>query len=947
MALISNFCLILERNTYFYAFKSIAQRMRLPYTTIALLFSVLLYSTLAFGQQYQKSSVEDFTVTITFFEPPTTPPLVVKTPLKYNKDFALILQMDDSQPAINDQVMPFFKGQNGNSGLFYTEGNPQNNQPFKMETAQFSFNGLGIDIHNYIPGFLHWDNLINLWAGEFGIVNHGLTDPPNTDDPELEVNRNNSYTKRKTLSGTIPGGYDMNVYVIPNNVAAQIPFAKQKNLAVYHQGISAIENPARVEDLPIIQGVEISRASITANLFQQVQTIANQSGPENHYIATFYSHGFNVPDISFDQFKSQMNQIAAAYGRDGSNNIWSASSSEVFEYLRLKELVTVNSELNGNVLTITLSGQNIPENFRYYAVTLTVEGASNIVSMEVQEPNQLSTYLYNQNKALLNLKWNGRVVGDPLVRATSAVVAAEGQPVPAKALVAMDYVLMLPDGADKEALRDRLCALNGITYEPGFCRNLQFLGPDTTLCFGDTIQLTAPVADSYLWSTGANTRSITLIPEESIEIWAKATTNGFVVSDTLLIGVLPLPNVQVFPAQAIVEPGTEVELNATGATTYLWSQGSTSQNITVIPRQSTNYWVDGTDANGCSSRATSEIEVVYTTTVDFLHNLVCLGDTTILIAQIETNDSILVKEWDLIGDGVFDDGTGDTLKLRLNQAGENLIGLRVKTRSGAIHTKYNTVVVADFPQAAFKIESFCLGQPTIFADKSVVNIGVIESWDWQVGDGNAFGEATFTYQYDNMGGFEVTLMVTSSYGCSDTVTKNITINATPTVDLRLEDGTIVTEGQVNKMASGSSLTYKVEQPYDSLFWMGTIPTPTFRVINSGTFYVDVYLGGCSTRRHFTIEETGGPVTNLKEAMNLMTPNGDGYNDLWIVKDLATMAPARVAVYTRAGALVYQNNDYKNDWDAYHQGNPLPEGTYYYIIEAKDGKVFKGPLTILR
>lgn len=82
-------------------------------------------------------------------------------------------------------------------------------------------------------------------------------------------------------------------------------------------------------------------------------------------------------------------------------------------------------------------------------------------------------------------------------------------------------------------------------------------------------------------------------------------------------------------------------------------------------------------------------------------------------------------------------------------------------------------------------------------------------------------------------------------------------------------------------------------------------------------------------------------------MNLMTPNGDGYNDLWVIKDLATLAPARVAVYTRAGALVYQNNDYDNNWNGYYEGNPLPEGTYYYVIQAGNGTVIKGPLSIVR
>ncbi len=921
-----------------------AAKRRIQFFAISIL---LFMSCLSFGQSGQKSNIEDFTITITFVQPPATMPQVVKAPLKYNKDFALILQMDDSNPAVHDQVMPFFKGQQGNPGLYYTEGNPQNFQAFKMDAVHFSFNGLGQDMHNYVNGYLHWDNLINLWAGEFGLVNHGVADPP-TNDYELDIRRNLSYTKRKTLSGTIPGGYDMDIYVVPNNIAGHIPIAKQHHLVVYHDGINAIQNPARVESLPSIQGVELSRGSITANLFQQVQGIANQSDPNNHYIATFYNHGFGGVDISFEQFKSQMNQIAAAFGKDGSNKIWSATASEVFEYLRLKELITVNTTLNGNVLTITFSGQNIPQNFRYYAMTITVEGESNIINMTVQEPNQLSTYLYNQNKALLNLKWEGRVVGDALVRAQNAVGAAEGNKTPANALTAMDFVQMLPPGPAKDQLRDRLCALSGITYEQGFCPNIPFLGGDTAVCLGSTLQFTAPAAQSYLWSTGQTTQSITLTPTQTMQLWAKATTNGFVVSDTIQIGVLPLPNVQVFPAQAIIDPGSAVQLSATGATSYLWSNGSTGQSITVAPRQSTNYWVKGTDTHGCSASDTASVEVVYTTEVNFTSNTVCFGNKTILTAQVSSNDSILVKEWDLTGNGLFADGSGDQLEVVLPKTGENLVGLRIRTASGAIHTKYNPVIVASYPQAQISTSNHCFGQPTQFVDESTTTVGNIVSRYWSVGDGNEYDQASFTYEYSHIGTYQILLAVTTNYGCSDTARTTLSIASPPMVDLRLVDGVVVNEGQSIVLDKGGSLTFTVNSIYDSIIWKGGSRSRTFRVTSEGVYYVDVYQGGCGVRRNFNVTKGNTPnEPNIEGIMNLFTPNNDGYNDYWVIKDLARISPARVAVYTRAGAQVYQSNDYDNKWNGYYQGNPLPEGTYYYVIEGKDGQIFKGPLSIIR
>ncbi|WP_343531400.1 gliding motility-associated C-terminal domain-containing protein [Pedobacter sp.] len=85
------------------------------------------------------------------------------------------------------------------------------------------------------------------------------------------------------------------------------------------------------------------------------------------------------------------------------------------------------------------------------------------------------------------------------------------------------------------------------------------------------------------------------------------------------------------------------------------------------------------------------------------------------------------------------------------------------------------------------------------------------------------------------------------------------------------------------------------------------------------------------------------------ANNLLTPNGDGKNDLWIVTDLSLMYPKNeVTVYDKTGKTVFKKANYQSDWDGSYNGTPLNTGTYYYEINIGAGlKPIKGTLTILK
>jgi gliding motility-associated-like protein len=85
--------------------------------------------------------------------------------------------------------------------------------------------------------------------------------------------------------------------------------------------------------------------------------------------------------------------------------------------------------------------------------------------------------------------------------------------------------------------------------------------------------------------------------------------------------------------------------------------------------------------------------------------------------------------------------------------------------------------------------------------------------------------------------------------------------------------------------------------------------------------------------------------------NVITPNGDGINDEWHIKDLERYPQNGVKILNRWGDQVFNATPYQQDWTGRWKGEPLPAGTYYYLINVKNSQGeeanFDGPLTIIR
>lgn len=204
-------------------------------------------------------------------------------------------------------------------------------------------------------------------------------------------------------------------------------------------------------------------------------------------------------------------------------------------------------------------------------------------------------------------------------------------------------------------------------------------------------------------------------------------------------------------------------------------------------------------------------------------------------------------------------------------------------------------------------------------------------------------QATGLFTPLTAGQFPVQYIYTSSRGCVDAASQAITVHAAPKVsagpDLLVLDGKTI---PIPATANGNGLTFQwfPKQYLQSDTVLQPLCTPyqdiTYTLLAADT-------NNCSETDTVFVKVLLKPI-----APNAFSPNGDGIHDTWQIQYLNDYPNSRVLIYTRAGQLIYQSNGYTNPWDGTYKGQPLPIGTYYYIIQPGNGSdVVKGSITLLR
>lgn len=359
-----------------------------------------------------------------------------------------------------------------------------------------------------------------------------------------------------------------------------------------------------------------------------------------------------------------------------------------------------------------------------------------------------------------------------------------------------------------------------------------------------------------------------------------------------------------------------------------------------------------TDSGCRSAYNVQSLKVNYLPKLSFALPEVCLPDGR---ATFTNNSSIPDNSEDLFSYrwnfGDPNDASSSTLRSpmhRYSSLGPLPVQLKITTKDQCIDSlTQQFITIYPQPKASFNTNpaDICLNQSIQFVDASISASGPISSWVWDLANGTKSSIQNPSKKFADSGNFNIVLYAYDIKGCvSDTISKSIVVNPYPVLDLG--PNLMVLEGG--------------QTPLKPLYVYGTnlqyLWTPSM-YLNSDTARVPIStplgdvtykltltgIGNCSVIDDIFIKVLLAPIVP-----NAFSPNKDGINDTWKIEYLESYPGATVDVFNRYGQKVFSSYGYTTQWDGTFNGTPLPIGTYYYIINPKNGRTtISGSVTIIK
>jgi gliding motility-associated-like protein len=463
------------------------------------------------------------------------------------------------------------------------------------------------------------------------------------------------------------------------------------------------------------------------------------------------------------------------------------------------------------------------------------------------------------------------------------------------------------------------------------------------------------------------------IASGEIMLFLESTGNGNCVTefDSIVVQFTPAPVVEAGANLLVCSNDAAIDLNGsvTGPTnTGVWSGGAGTYaandsvlNATYTPTaaeiSSGNIFLTLTSTNnaGCAAEDdVVQISFVAPPFANFSFTEDCLyGTSDFTDFSLPGYGTLNSWEWDF-----GDSQTASTPNTSHSYAnsGTYPVQLVVSSNVGCSDTIVQNVNVFEIPVADFTASSDCPNNQIIvqFTDNSTTTNDPINFWFYDFGGAGTSASENATQLFTAEGDYEITHIVGTVNGCYDTIVQTLNVPPFPTAGFTYNTNNGLNIGAIfNFINTATNAT--------DYFWeFGNGNTsieedPMNTYFSNGTYTITQYVTGalgCSDSTSLTI--TINTVTTEINTLipNAISPNGDGKNDIWKLDFINLLYPnARVEVYNQWGQQIFLSKGYNFPWDGSYEGEPLPEGTYYYVIDINDqgneDDIFKGTVLILK
>jgi gliding motility-associated-like protein len=462
------------------------------------------------------------------------------------------------------------------------------------------------------------------------------------------------------------------------------------------------------------------------------------------------------------------------------------------------------------------------------------------------------------------------------------------------------------------------------------------------------------------------------ISSGSVTLYLESTNNGncIPVQDSLKLFFTASPTANAGANLISCTNVPEVTLNGTiggSSSTGVWSGGdgtftadSTTLNAVYMPTSAEVLageviLVLTSTNNGTCNAVSDNVQITFTPPpfANFNSTDVCLNSTTVF-TDFTLPGFGSVSEWNW----AFGDGQTSTVQNpghEYGMPGIYNVQLITTTNVGCMDTIVRQVTVFSPPAAGFTYTASCNGgnQAIVSFTDASTSADPVNYWLYDFGGQGASATQNPTQLFVGSGNFIISQIVETVNGCRDTLIQVVNIPPQPTAGFSYNTTNGMNIGAVFNFVDTSSYA----NSYSWSFGDGntsSLSNPSNTYFANGEYVVtQIVTGdlGCVDSASITI--TINTVTNEINTLipNAISPNGDGRNDVWKLEFIKLMYPnAEVSVYNQWGQELYYSIGYQFPWGGFYRGEPVPDGTYFYVIrlnDNSDNNIYKGSILVLK